>query len=718
VRSPTAAAARRGRLGDWISWRIVLVTIGAVLLAFLLFLAFCLLRMPVGGGMVPDATPASLILESRDAAAFSARGVFRGDPITADKLPQPLADAVVAIEDRRFYDHGGIDLRGLTRAMGRNLLAGRFIQGASTITQQLARVGYLSQERSLSRKVQEAMLAIWLEHRLSKQEILARYLNGAYFGAGAWGADAAARRYFGKSSQDLSLAEAAMLAGLVRAPSALAPTRNPEGAQQRANLVLAVMQETGHATAEQIAAARATPPALRAPPEAAPNRGWFADWAEAETRRLVGPIPIDLSVRTTLDPGLQDLAERVLVQALNRDGQKLHATQAALVAIAPDGAILAAVGGRDYAASQFNRVTQARRQPGSLFKLFTYAAAMEAGWSPDQTMVDQPVQIGNWAPQNSGGGFRGAMTLRDAFANSVNTVAVQLFQQVGRDRVIAMARQLGFRGELPNVPSLALGTAESTLLEMTAAYGSVGFGRVLDPYLVQGVRGRDRAIYVRPENVQPQPALSPAAQQGMLDMMVATVDRGTGRGARLDRPVAGKTGTTQDSRDAWFVGVTADAAVGVWVGNDDNSPMNDVYGGGLPARIWHDFMAEADKLKTAAAAPVREEQDTPSTTRSRLRGPAEVEDTGTLRIGNQTVQLAGVVGLPGEHAEMMAEWLAGRDVSCEPAGNAHRCTADGRDLSELVLSNGGGRAARDADATLRRAEALARRERRGLWGGR
>jgi 1A family penicillin-binding protein len=700
----------------------ILLGLSLVALAVLAFLGWCLLRIPVGGGMAPEASPASLILESRDGAAFATRGSLHGDPVEPGSIPKPLIDAVVAIEDRRFFDHHGVDLRGIARAGWRNM-TGERREGASTITQQLARLLFLSQEQSLIRKTQEAMLALWLETRLSKEEILARYLNAAYFGAGATGVDAAARRYFGKPASAVNLAEAAMLAGLVRAPSALAPTRNLEGARRRADLVLSVIGETGRATPEELAAARAAPPALRTPPEMQPGRGYIADWVEGEARRLVGPIPIDLAVRSTLDPALQDLAEKVVGRSLDREGERQKAGQAALLAISHDGAVLAAVGGRDYATSQFNRITQARRQPGSLFKLFTYAAALEAGMRPDSMVVDRPVQIGNWAPGNSSGSFRGAMTLRQAFSGSVNTVAVQLFQSVGRERVLEMARRMGLRSEMPAVPSIALGSGEATLLEMVTAFASIPGNRTVEPYVVRGVRARDRTLYARPEGpMGGAQVMSPAAQQDMLDLLLAVVRDGTGRAARLDRPVAGKTGTTQDNRDAWFIGMTADVVVGVWVGNDDNSPMQGVSGGGLPARIWHDFVDEADRVKTAEA-PLPAEA--PATTAEAprqvapLRGPARVVDTATLRIGDRAVQLAGVIGQGGEYARDMESFIGGREVTCEPvADGAHRCSVAGRDLAEVVLSNGGGQAAPEASPGLRRREAAARAAGLGIWGRR
>jgi membrane peptidoglycan carboxypeptidase len=475
----------------------------------------------------------------------------------------------------------------------------------------------------------------------------------------------------------------------------------------------------------------------------APGRGYFADWAEGEARRLVGPVPVDLVARTTLDPGLQDLAERVVAGRLDREGGRANARQAALVAMAHDGAVLAAVGGRDYAASQFSRVTQARRQPGSLFKLFVYAAALEAGWRPDSPVVDQPVRIGAWEPQNFGGRHRGRTTLREAFAQSINTVAVQVSEAVGRERVAEVARRFGVRSELPPVPSVALGSAEVTLLEMTAAFASVAAGARAEPYVVRGVRARDRVLYTRAEpgagGSQPAPLLPPAARQGLLDLLLSAVREGTGRAAQLPRPVAGKTGTTQEHRDAWFVGFTADVVVGVWVGNDDNAPMNGVTGGELPARIWRDFVAEADRAKTAAASataapcagvaapPAAQPPQAPAAlpppiaaapARPPVRGNAAVLDTGTLRIAGQVVRLGGVIGLGGEHAREMALYLAGREVACEPAEpGIHRCRIGERDLAEVVLFNGAARAASDADPALRQAEDRARAAGRGVWGG-
>ncbi|WP_328805801.1 PBP1A family penicillin-binding protein [Sabulicella rubraurantiaca] len=683
--------------------------------------AWCLLALPVDGGMAaqPGAN-ASLVLETGTGDVFAARGTLRGDPIQADRLPQPLADAVVAIEDRRFRDHAGLDLRAVFRAGLRNATAGRTREGGSTITQQLARLQYLSAERTLLRKTQELLIALWLERQLSKDEILARYLSSAYFGAGAWGADAAARRYFGKAAGELTLAEAAMLAGLIRAPSQLAPTRNMEGARRRAELVLAAMVETGRASQGDADAARAKPAALQAPPEMAAGRGWFADWVEADVRRLLGPVPVDLAARTTLDPELQDLAERVVTDFLRREGDRARVGQAALVAMTHEGAVLAAVGGRDYADTQFNRVTQARRQPGSLFKLFVYGAALENGFNPDSPVVDRPVRIGTWEPQNFGGRFRGSTTLREAFAQSINTVAVQLSETVGRERVADVARRLGLRSELPAVPSVALGTAESTLLELTGTFASVAAGRRVDPHVVRAVRARDRALYTRSEPTG-EPPLAPAVRQQLLSLLVGAVREGTGRTVRLQIPVAGKTGTTQEHRDAWFIAFTPDIVVGVWVGNDDNTPTNGVTGGELPARMWQAFVGEASRIRVAAPpAPQPAAAAAPPAPPAApaLRGRVSVLDTATLRVGGQVARLAGVIGFGGEYARDMAVYLAGREVSCTPAAERpgyHNCRAGDRDLAEVVLFNGGGRAEEDAPTVLLEAEHRARSIGRGIW---
>jgi penicillin-binding protein 1A len=693
------------------------------------FLAYCLWTLPFGGGLVVEATPSALVVEAEDGEVFATRGVFKGDKLAPGDLPDHLAKAVIAIEDRRFYDHGGVDLRGMTRALWRNTRAGAAREGGSTITQQLVRMMYLSQDRTLRRKIQEAMLALWLERQLSKGEILVRYLNTAYFGAGAYGVDAAAKRYFGKPAKDLGLSEAAMLAGLVRAPSQLAPTRNYERARERAATVLQAMVETGAITQPQAKETGAKPVALRLPPETPPGSNYFVDVAAADLRRLLGAAPADLTLRTTLDRDLQKLAEEVVTRRLEADGQARNVDQAALVAMTYDGAILALVGGRDYEASQFNRVTQAKRQPGSLFKLFVYLAAFEKGFTPQSVLVDAPVQIGEWEPQNASGRFRGAVNLRTAFAQSINTVAAQLADEVGIPAVIDMAKRFGVQSELPNVPSLALGSAEVTLLEMTRAFAAVAAGQPVEPYAVRAIRARDQALYTRPAAGAPrEPMRSRAA---MLDLLTAVVREGTGKAAALKVPVGGKTGTAQEYRDAWFVGFTPELVVGVWFGNDDNSPTNRVAGGDLPARVWRDFTGQATTMlarKRAVAAGGRSPA-APTTgaiakasidpASAPVKGAARVLDTATLEIRDREIRLTGVEPEDGRAARALARFLARREVECAPAETSgHRCRVDGEDLAELVIANGGAKATADAPPELQAAEESARAARLGLWRGR
>jgi penicillin-binding protein 1A len=704
-----------------------LSSITLVLLGVAGFIGYCAYSLPLSGGLAVLPPAPAITVEDNNGKALATRGVFRGEPVSADQLPANLVHAVVAIEDRRFFEHPGVDLWGIVRAAGRDLQSGAAREGASTITQQLVRLTYLSPERSIRRKVQEVMLAIWLETRLSKQEILARYLNAAYFGAGAYGVDAAAKRYFGKNAQSLGLAESAMLAGLIRAPSTLSPIRDPDGAQQRAEIVLQAMVDAGFIGQSQAADARLHPARLAVLPEAEPGSNYFVDTTEAEVKRLLGSPSTDLTVRSTLDPALQSVAERVLAHWLVSEGRAKHVGQAALVALAPDGAILAMCGGRDYSESQFNRVTQAHRQPGSLFKIFVYLAAFNAGYTPDSTLVDQPVEIGDWEPGNYGGRFRGPVSLRTAFAQSINSISVQLVQQIGVERVIDMARSLGVKSELPAVPSLALGTAEVTLLEMTAAMDAIAVNsKSIEPYTVGAIRTHGKTLlYAHPEVTVEPPGWNRTA---LMNLLQAVVNEGTGRAARLGRPVAGKTGTSQDYRDAWFVGFTTDFIVGVWAGNDDDSPMQQVVGGDLPAKIWHDFVAAAERNKSTRTPSVSRDASAtaaasslpvaPDSAASVIEGVPLVIDTATLQFKDRVVHLSGVSGENGQPARDMVRYIGGRPVTCRPADAAssqYRCRVGEFDLAEAVLFNGGGRAAPDASAELKSAEEKARLAGRGVW---
>ncbi len=713
------------------------------------YILYCIVTLPFAGGYSVETTPSALLVEAKDGRLFATRGVFKGEKLSANEVPSDLARAIVAIEDRRFYEHGGVDLRAILRASWRNLASDR-IEGASTITQQLVRMLYLSPERTFKRKVQEAMLAVWLELHLSKEEILARYLNTAYFGGGVHGVDAAAKRYFGKSAHKLSLSEAAMLAGLVRAPTALAPHRNLERARERAEVVLAAMAESGAIAQDQADAAIRQPAALRVPPEATPaGTNYFLDMINGEVRRVVGAGAADLRLTTTIDLQLQALAESVVAKRLAAEGKARKVSQAALIAMAPDGAILAMVGGKDYNESQFNRAIQARRQPGSLFKLFVYLAALEKGFTAQSTMIDRPVQIGEWEPENFGGRYRGQVTLRQAFANSLNTIAVQLTEAVGIPSVISVAKRLGVQADLPAVPSLALGSAEVSLLDMTRAFAAIAAdAESIEPYGVRTIYRGEQVLYAKPTSAPAAPK-NPAARAAMHDLLASVVREGTGKAARITMPAAGKTGTTQEHRDAWFVGFTSDIVVGVWVGNDDNSPTNNVTGGTLPATIWRDFVTQAGpaRAKTAAtgspfwkpATPTargsspRQQQPeiasaVPETVGRAPRNPSEfsaatvrgamrVLDTGTLAIDGKVIRLFGIDGLRGRAARALARVLDDEEAECEAAGTTgmHRCRLGDLDLSEQILLSGAGRASEDASPDLVATEQKARDNRAGLW---
>ena len=534
-------------------------------------------RLPVSRALEPLPSPA-LVLVSADGKPFARRGALKDRPVDVTILPPHVAAAFVAIEDRRFYKHFGVDLMGVARAMATNIRERRVRQGGSTLTQQLAKTAFLSPERTFRRKAQEMFIALWLEARLTKAEILSRYLSSVYFGEGVYGLRAAAQHYFAKPPEQLTLGESAMLAGLVKAPSALNPVDHPQAAAKRQRVVLAAMLEQKLIT--PAAAQRARRVRLRVA-KPLPVGGYFADWAAPQLKQALDAQYGRIQVGTTLDTRLQRRAERAVKAWLGGPGRRQGATQAALVAMRPDGAVVAMVGGRDYAASQFNRAVQAQRQPGSAFKLFVYLAALRDGARPDSLVSEAPVKVGGWTPRNAEGGSGGVLTLREAFARSSNIAAVRLSEAVGRDRTIAAARSLGVTSPLADDATLPLGTSEMTLLELTSAYAAVAAGHApVQPYALAD--GADRSQSAR--------ALSPTERAELLDLLLAAVEEGTAHAARLGQPAFGKTGTTQEHRDAVFVGFTGDIVVGVWVGNDDHSPMKGVTGGGLPAQIWRSFV--------------------------------------------------------------------------------------------------------------------------------
>jgi penicillin-binding protein 1A len=537
-----------------------------------------------------DTSGPTLLLEAYNGEPLGWRGMHKLPDTQV--FPRNLTAAVLGIEDHRFYFHGGIDLIGIVRALFSDIAAGGVVEGGSTITQQLMKIKYLGRERSYARKLREAVMSIAYEWHHSKREILTEYLNRVYLGQGVYGMPAAARLYFDKPLSELTLSEAAMLAGMIRSPSRYNPIRNLQAAQARAGEVIDAMQEYGlidHTSAREAKAYPARVVTARA-------RSWFADWAANEASGLADDYTEPSRVRTTLVLQLQHLAEQVVNDVLTKQGPALHASQAALVAMRPDGAVVAMVGGRDYDKSQFNRAVEANRQPGSAFKLFVYLAALRNGYSPGSLINARPLSIRGWTPKNYGRRQYGTVTLSDAFAQSINTAAVRLAMQVGLDKVIAAARDLGIDAPLKPYPSLALGATGVSLVDLTGAYASVRAGRRVQPWAIAalgtGVQSDLRGVGGSSDTGK---ALGPE-RNAMIALLRRVVERGTGRRAALDGFAAGKTGTSQDYRDAWFVGFNDALVTGVWVGNDDNSPMKHVVGGSLPATIWQRFMAEATKL--------------------------------------------------------------------------------------------------------------------------
>ena len=560
-------------------WPIVLYSVAGLLFLTLVWLV---VTAPLSRALEPLDDPALLFL-SDDGHAIARRGAVKESPVDVTRLNPLTPAAFVAIEDRRFYRHWGIDPRGIGRAMYANLRGGGVRQGGSTITQQLAKTNFLSGDRTIKRKAQEVIIAFWLEAWLTKQEILSRYLSSVYFGDGVYGLRAASHHYFGRDPENLNLAQSAMLAGLVQAPSRLAPTQHLKLAQARSELVLKAMADTGvisPARAERTNPAR---PVWQS--NKVPTGTYFADWVAPYAQKAFDADFGEVRVPTTLDASLQ----RIAVRAIDR--ASLGKAQAALVAMRPDGTVVAMVGGKSYKDSPFNRVTQARRQPGSAFKLFVYLAAMRSGWTPDSLIEDEPVTIDGWTPVNSDGVYRGKITLREAFARSSNAATVRLSEAVGRDNVMRAARDLGISTSLPDKPSLALGTAGVSLLELTGAYAAIAGGRY--PVSARGL----------PEKDEPEGLSALFGRQGaldehrdwvpMLDLLYAAANNGTGRRAALATPTFGKTGTTQENRDALFVGFAGNLVVGVWVGRDDNGSLGKVSGGTVPAQIWRNFMSSA-----------------------------------------------------------------------------------------------------------------------------
>lgn len=538
-----------------------------------------------------------------DGSVLATTGDLYDEAVALSDLPPMLPRAVIATEDRRFYDHFGIDLIGLMRASIANVRAGRIVQGGSTITQQVAKNLFLTSERTLKRKVQEVLVALWLERRFSKDQILVIYLNRVYLGSGAYGVSAAARRYFDRPVGRLGIYESAMLAGLLKAPSRYNPHNDPKLADSRTRQVLENMVDAGVLTAAQAQAApgRNGAERFRPPTTVAP---YFVDWVIDQVPDFAGAGDRDLTVMTTLEPAMQRSAEQHVHALLDGPGRSLNISQGAVVVMSTDGAVRALVGGSDHAKSQFNRVVQARRQPGSAFKPLLFLAALEAGLTPQSIVDDAPIDIRGWRPENFDGRYEGQVTLSHALIRSLNTAAVRIAQRIGPDRVIATARRLGVTGKLPNDLGIALGTGEVSLVELTAAYVPFANGGMgVWPYAIAEIRDGNEAVLYRRSGSGPGHVVTPERVAAMNDMLSGVVRDGTGRSAALDRPSAGKTGTSQDFRDAWFIGYTADLAAGIWLGNDDGELMKNVTGGGPPARLWAAVMTDAHRGLPARALP-------------------------------------------------------------------------------------------------------------------
>ena len=569
------------------------------------------------------------------------RGIRHNDSIPLDQFPDHLIKAVLATEDRRFYEHIGIDIGGTLRAVVTNARAGGVVQGGSSLSQQLAKNLFLSNERTLDRKIKEAFLAMWLESRLTKNEILKLYLDRAYMGGGAFGVDAAAQYYFNKSARDVNLSEAAMLAGLFKAPTKFAPHVNLPAARARANVVLDNLVEAGFMTEGQVFGARRHPAtAVDRRAEHAPN--YYLDWAFDEMKKLVDTLPKSMTervfiARTALDTGIQSVADQAVESILRQYGQEYHAGQANTVVMEVDGAVRAMVGGRDYGASQFNRATDAMRQPGSSFKPYVYATALEHGFKPESIVVDAPICLGNWCPRNYGGGYSGSMTLLSALTRSINTIAVRLSiavgdgnAKLGRARIVETARKMGITSPLPDTPSLPIGADAVTMLEHVGAYAAFpNLGMAVKPHAILEVRTGDGNLIWRFDRDGPKPkrALPANVAAGMIKMMNNVVENGTARRARLNGiAAAGKTGTTNDYRDAWFMGYTGNFVCGVWFGNDDYTSTNRMTGGSLPAMTWHtimDYAHQGIELKQlpGVAVPERQQQVAARVTRSDDKTP-------------------------------------------------------------------------------------------------
>ena len=593
---------RRSFLGWLFSFAFKSAVLGSIALAAMFGYVWFSLSQK-GLLQIPELQPGIMLL-AEDGTVLSEQGAFFGDQVRVSELPDYVPNALIAIEDHRFRSHFGVDPLSLVRAAYENFTAGRVVQGGSTITQQLAKNLFLKPERTYSRKAQELVLALWLETKFSKDDILQLYLNRVYYGSGATGIEKAAQVFYHKSATDLNLTEAATLAGVLKAPSNYNPIAHPEAAAARTNLVINAMVDADFISQGEADQAVNAPTTVVAS-DYVPATQYVVDWINEQLPLLVKNYGQSIIVETTIDPQLQLLAERSLRKHLNEEGKKLKVSQGAMVVMDTFGAVKAMVGGKSYKRSQYNRVTKAMRQPGSTFKPFVYLAAMEQGYTPESMANDQPIRIGNWEPGNYNQKYLGEVTLRTALALSLNTVAAQLAASVGPENVVAVAHRLGITSHLGNDASIALGTSEVTLLELTSAFTPFANGGYsIVPFSVRRIVTRDgQVIYERSGDGLGQ-AMANRDLGSMNSMMRAVVNEGTAKKAQIpDFDIAGKTGTSQDYRDAWFVGYSSYLVAGVWLGNDDNSPTKTVTGGSVPAAIWKDVMEVAHANLSPAPLP-------------------------------------------------------------------------------------------------------------------
>lgn len=583
-------------------WGFVLAIWGGIAVAGIV--AYYALQLPSSNTWAVPKRPPNIEIVAADGRLISNRGKMGGQAVALRDLPAYVPEAVISIEDRRFYEHFGLDPIGIARAAVNLVTHGRIVGGGSTITQQLAKNLFLTPDQTLGRKVQEALLALWLEHNYTKDQILELYLNRMYFGSGAYGIEAAAQKYFGKSARNLSLSEAAILAGLLQAPSRLDPNRNPQAAAARARIVLGAMAEEGYISEKEAQAATIDPNEhIRT---RVPGAEYYvADWVESLMQSYIGDVTQDVVVHTTINWDLQKEGEFLIREAVSQNGQAHNFSQGALVAMDTDGAVRALVGGVDYAKSQYNRAVTAHRQPGSAFKPIVYLTALEHGYTPSTIVEDKPLDYNGWQPENAEHKYFGKIKLKDALAYSLNTVAARLAIDVGPQNIVDTALRLGISTPIEAVPSIALGTSEVSLLELTGAYAPFANGGLgVIPHVITSIDTSDGKVLYQDIPSGPGRVVSPQNVAMMNEMLSNAVDIGTARNAHLDGwPVAGKTGTTQNYRDAMFVGYTAHMVTGVWVGNDDGSPMNRVGGGSYPAEIWSKFMAVAHKGLSPVALP-------------------------------------------------------------------------------------------------------------------